>query len=293
MKCAWALLGLFAIAGCSPATTTGGTQPEGPAPETGPITPPGVEEPTGVIYRPVRNATYILERNDSLALQLPGGANQQQLIQRTAFVNVTLVPDTGGYQATIILDSLQASAGGVPAMLDSLVPAWGTRWTGRLSANGRLSALTADRSTTLGDQVGSNLRSLFPTLPPGGVRTGMEWSDTTDVPVRADAFDAAERGITSYRASESEDPEARKAIKLESSGTYDRTGKGMQFDQQLEMKASGRRTAVHYLSQDGILISARGNDAGNMTITVPAVGQTVPVQQAGSYTITSTRQSKR
>jgi hypothetical protein len=287
-----AVLALIALAGCGSTTTRSG-QPEGPAPEPGPITPPGVPEPTGVIYRPVRNAAYTLERHDSLSLQLPGGASQQQLIDRTAYVSVTLVPDTGGYQATIILDSLQASAGGAPAALDSLVPAWGTRWTGSLSANGELSALTADRSTTMGDQVGATLRSLFPTLPGGGVRVGMEWADTTDVPIRADAFDASERAITSYRAVESDDPRARKAIKLESNGSYDRRGKGVQFEQKLEMSGTGRRTAVHYLSQDGILISARGSEAGDMTITVPAVGQTVPVKQAGSYTIISLREPKR
>jgi len=121
----------------------------------------------------------------------------------------------------------------------------------------------------------------------------MEWADTTDVPVRADAFDAAERGITRYRAVESDNPRTRNAIKLESSGSYDRTGKGVQFDQQLEMSGSGTRTAVHYFGQDGILISARGSDAGDMTITVPAVGQTVPVKQAGSYTITSIRPPNR
>jgi hypothetical protein len=246
-----------------------------------------------VARQPRENAAYTLERHDSLSLQLPGGANQQQLIDRTAYVNLTLVPDTGGYQVTIVLDSLQASAGGAPAVLDSLIPAWGTRWTGTLTANGKLSALRADRSTTWGDQVGTSLRSLFPTLPPGGVRTGMEWADTSNVPIRADAFDAAERAITSYRAVESDDQRAKKAIKLESSGSYQRTGKGTQFDQQLEMSGTGRRTGFHYLSQEGILLSARGNDAGDMTITVPAVGQTVPVKQTGSYTITSTRQSKR
>jgi len=286
------VLASFALAGCGSAATGGG-QPEGPAPDPGPVTPPGVPAPTGVIYRPIRSAVYTLERHDSLSLQLPGGASQQQLIDRTAYVNVTLVPDTGGYQATIVLDSLQASVGGVPAALDSLVPAWGTRWTGTLTANGELSGLIADRSTTLGDQVGPAIRSLFPTLPPGGVRTGMEWADTTDVPVRADAFDAAERGITRYRAVESDNPRTRNAIKLESSGSYDRTGKGVQFDQQLEMSGSGTRTAVHYFGQDGILISARGSDAGDMTITVPAVGQTVPVKQAGSYTITSIRPPNR
>jgi hypothetical protein len=208
-------------------------------------------------------------------------------------VSVTLVPDTGGYQATIVLDSLQASANGAPASLDSLVPAWGTRWTGRLSSSGDLSALTADRSTTLGDQVGATLRSLFPGLPSGGVRTGMEWTDTTDVPIRADAFDASERGVTRYRSLNSDEPRAKNAIKLESTGSFERKGKGVQFDQQLEMSGTGSRTAVHYFGQDGILISARGRDTGDMTITVPAVGQTVPVKQAGSYTITSRSPQKR
>jgi hypothetical protein len=257
------------------------------------VTPPGAPEPTGVIYRPIRNASYTLERHDTLSLQLPGGANQQQLIDRTAFVSVTLVPDTGGYQATIVLDSLQATANGAPASLDSLVPAWGTRWTGRLSSNGDLSALTADRSTTMGDQVGSTLRSLFPGLPNGGVRVGMEWTDTTDVPIRADAFDASERGITRYRSLDSDEPRAKNAIKLESTGSYERKGKGVQFDQQLEMSGTGSRTAVHYFGQDGILISGRGRDAGEMTITVPAVGQTVPVKHAGSYTIRSKAEARR
>ncbi len=293
MKRALVLAPFLALAGCSSATTRA-DQPGAPTPEPGATaTPPGVAEPTGVIYRAMRNGAYMLVRHDSLSLQLPGGANQQQLIDRTAYLNVSLVPDTGGYQVAIVLDSLQASAGGVPAVLDSLIPAWGTRWTGTLTANGELSGLTADRSTTLGDQVGGTLRSLFPALPPGGVRAGMQWSDTTNVPIRADAFDAAERAITSYRSVESDDPRARNAIKLESNGSYERTGKGMQFDQPLEMSGAGTRTAVHYLGPDGFLVSGRGTDSGNMTITVPAVGQTVPVKQTGSYTIKRVEQPKR
>ncbi|HEU4682206.1 MAG TPA: hypothetical protein VFS51_10690 [Gemmatimonadales bacterium] len=248
--------------------------------------------PTGLIYRPVREAAFVLQRHDSLALQLPGGANQLQVIDRTAYLRMEIVPDTAGYHATIVLDSLQASSGGVPAVIDSLTPARGTRWTARLSPEGELSGLTADRSSTLGDQVGSNLRSLFPALPPGGVRVGMEWTDTTEVPLRADAFQATERAFTSYRAGDSDDSQVKKAIKLESNGTFERTGKGTQFDQQLEMTATGTRSAVHYLSQDGILVSARGNDAGDMTITVPAVGQTVPVKQTGTYSITTLRQPR-
>jgi hypothetical protein len=286
-------LAWLALAGCSSATS-GTSQPSGPTPAPGGSTP-GVSPPNSstLTYLPVRNAMYTLERHDSLTLQLPGGANQQQLIDRTAFLSVSVTPDTGRYQATIVLDSLRASSSGVPVVPDSLTPARGTRWTGTLTQYGQLSALKADRSTTFGDQVGSNLRILFPALPGGGARAGMEWTDTTEVPLRADAFDATERSLTNYRASDSDDPRAKKALKLESSGSYERKGKGTQYDQQLEMTASGRRAAVYYLGMDGTLLSARGNDSGDMTITIPAVGQTVPVKQAGAYSITAIRPAKK
>ena len=293
MRRALQILASVALAGCGSATSTTGV-PNGPTPQPGPSTP-GVPAPAGggITYGAVRDAGYVLERHDSLTIQLPGGASQQQLIDRTAYLRVAIAPDTAGYVATIVLDSIQAAVGGVPAVPDSVIPARGTRWTASLTREGRLSALKADRSTTLGDQLGSNLRSLFPSLPPGGVKAGMDWTDTTEVPIRADAFDATERSLTSYRATESDDPRAKKAIKLESTGSYQRRGKGTQYDQQLEMTASGTRTAVHYLNPDGTLASARGSDAGDLTITIPAVGQSVPVKQAGTFSIILLRPPKR
>lgn len=283
-------LACVAVAACSSATS-GPNQPGVPTPEPG-TPPPGTPVPAegAIIYLPVRDASYALMRHDSLTLQLPGGANQLQLIDRTAYLRVTLSPDTNGYQASIVLDSLQSTVGGVPAVLDSILPARGTRWTAFLTPAGELSALRADRSSTLGDQIGSHLRSLFPALPSGGVRAGMEWTDTTEVPLRVDAFDAIERSLTRYRSTESDGSQARKAIRLESNGTYQRSGKGTQYDQQLEMTATGARSAVYYLNPDGTLASAQGSDSGDMTITVPAVGQTVPVKQTGSYTIRAFRQ---
>jgi hypothetical protein len=281
-----------AVVGCS-STTSGTGGPGGPTPQPNGPSTPGVPTPSGITYLPVRDVAYALNRHDSLTLQLPGGATQQQLIDRTAYLRVTLAHDGAGYLATIVLDSLESAVGGVPAVPDSILPARGTRWTGTLTPDGKLSTLRADRSSTLGDQVGSNLRGLFPALPPGGVRPGMAWTDSVEVPIRADAFDATERSLTNYRSTESDDPNAKKAIKLESSGTYQRTGRGTQYDQKLEMTASGMRTSVYYLNSDGTLASARGSDSGDMTITVPAVGQTVPVKQSGSYSITSLRSGKR
>ena len=291
MSARLALLTAIVVAGCSSATAGPG-QPGTPTPDPGDPTedvpPPPGGGAAAVVYRPVQDAAYTLTRHDSLQIQLPGGANQLQLIDRTAYLRLTIAPDTGGYRATIVLDSLQAAVGGVPVVLDSIIPAQGTRWTARLTPAGELGALKADRTSTLGDQIGSNLRGLFPSLPPSGVRAGMAWTDTTEVPIRADAFDAVERSLTRYQAESSDESQAGRALKLESQGTYRRTGQGTQYDQKLEMTASGSRSAVHYLSLDGALVSARGSDSGDMTITVPAVGQTVPVKQAGTYTITST-----
>jgi len=294
VKVPFAVLACLVLAGCASSTSKTGGPTGGPTPEPGTPTP-GVPAPKtgGVIYQPLRDASYALERHDSLNLQLPGGASQLQLIDRTAFLRVMLVSDTAGYQVAIVLDSLRAAVGGVPTVPDSILPARGTRWTATMTREGKLSALKADRSSTLGDQVGGNLRSLFPTLPVGGVKAGEQWTDTTEVPIRADAFDATERALTNYRATDSDDPRAKKAIKLESSGTYERTGKGTQYDQQMEMTASGTRTAIHYLNPDGSLASAHGTDSGDLTITIPAVGQSVPVKQSGAYSITLLRPARR
>jgi hypothetical protein len=286
------LLVCLILTGCGSSTSKTG-QPGTPAPQPNPSTPGAPTPSGGLVYLPIRDVGYQLVRHDSITLQLPGGANQVQLLDRTAYIHLTLARDTNNYLATIVLDSLQAAVGGVPAVPDSIIPARGTRWTATLTPDGDLSALRADRSTTAGDQLGSSLRALFPALPSGGVRSGMEWTDTTEVPIRADAFDAVERSLTTFRASDSDDPKAKKALKLESNGTYQRKGKGTQYDQQLEMTASGSRTAVYYVNPDGSIAAARGSDSGDMTITVPAVGQTVPVKQAGSYTITPTRPPKR
>jgi len=53
------------------------------------------------------------------------------------------------------------------------------------------------------------------------------------------------------------------------------------------MTASGTRSGVHRLSLDGVLVSAQGTDTGEMIISVPAVGQTVPVTRSSTYAVGS------
>lgn len=263
--------------------TTEGTTPP---PEKGkPGAPAPAGKSGGLLYRPAAAAGYKLERHDSLTLQYPGGAVQQQVRDRVAFFHVTVGGTAGAatYPLTIVLDSLQALENG--QAVDSAAFARGTHWTGTLGPDGALSQLQADRGGTLSDELSGRLRLLFPRLPEGGVRAGMEWTDSSEYKLVADAFPSTERQVTTYRAGENSG--SVKGVTLESNGTYARSGTRQQADQSLEMTGTGQRHGLHQIGDDGIVISAQGNDSGDMTITVPALGQDVPVKQSGSYSITA------
>ncbi len=245
-------------------------------------------------YSPVKGAAYRLEHRDSLVLQYPGGASQTQARDRVAFLRLTLAgaPERGAYAVTVTLDSLEALESGTPVPADSLAAARGTVWSGTVSSVGTLSPLKADRSGTLTDELAGHLRLLFPALPQGGVREGMQWTDSTQYPLVSDAFSGSETSVTVYRATDTEEAEGREAIPLETSSKYSRAGKRVQAEQELEMTASGTRTGVHRLGLDGVLVSAQGTDTGEMMISVPALGQTVPITRSSTYAVTSLARSR-
>jgi len=286
---------LVLVLGQACSSSGGAASPGTPAPKPAPGKPADAPAPPAgghgpaVTYKPVRDARYRLEHHDSLSLQYEGGAVQQQVKDRVAFLRVTLAEGAAqnGYSVSVTLDSLDAVESGQPAAPDSVAAAQGTVWTGSLSPNGELSAMSGNRSSTLGDEIASRIPLLFPALPPGGVREGMEWTDTTQRKVVADAFPVTETAIITYKANDTreEGPRQQKAIELESSGTYSRSGTRVQADQELQMTATGNLKEVHHLGLDGALVSAQGTDTGEMTISVPALGQTVPVTRASRYAI--------
>lgn len=295
----FAAAGSLVVAACASGTGAGdpSTPSPTPAPEESAATP-APEPPEGgrgpaVTYKPLRSASFRLERHDSLDLQFEGGASQQQSRDRVAFLSVSIAESAsrGEYGVTIVLDSLEAQENGMPVPPDSLLAARGTRWTASLTPRG-LFGLRADRKSTLGDEIQGRLRFLFPAIPVGGVRRGMEWTDTTRYELVADAFPGTEQAIVTYQANEGESA-GGDAIELESQGSYSRSGTRTQGEQQLEMTAMGQREGTHLLSMDGLILSARGSDTGEMTISVPALGQTVPVKQSGTYTVTALTPSSR
>lgn len=284
------LAGAATLAACGGGATSAGAG-GAPAPADGPeATTKG--EGRAVNYRLQPSTGYALTRNDSIVIQLPAGGAQTQRFERTMFFTVAQQEAPDGFGTTIVLDSLRTPE---PSMVpaDSLRAAEGTRWTALMKSSGELTNLTPDRTTGVGAQIGGMLHLLFPTLPEGGARSGAAWSDTTERTVKANAFDATEKANVSYRAAGDTSLAGRRALRIESDADYQQSGTGSQFGQQMEMNGSGRRHMSYAFADGGFLAGATGRDSAAMTITVPAVGQSVSVQQLSQFTITTSGRPPR
>jgi hypothetical protein len=278
------LVGSLVATGCSTGASPSPEPGPKPAPRptagTEPGPAPSPSRGSAILYRPTAASTYALERRDSLTLELPGGGTQVQEFARTAYLTIAVAEASGGYRATIRLDSLRQEPGGAAAA-DSLLRAQGTTWTGSLTPQGRLGELHADRASSVADQVGSSLGALFPVLPAGGLQDATAWSDTAERTIRTDAFDAKERAVTNYRVAKQEG----RVYVIDAVAGFQRTGTGGQATQPMEMTSQGTRKTLYRFGSDGLVVGAEGADSAEMTITVPAVGQTVPVHQRASWKI--------
>ena len=138
-----AVLAAALIAACSSGTTANPPGHQSPAPRPGEPAPTpttsgkgsGRRLQAGPRTRPIGSSGTTVS-----PLQYPGGATQEQVRDRIAFVHVTLdeASAPGTFNVTVLLDSVQALEGGQPVAPDSVLAARGTRWTATLSSTGGL-----------------------------------------------------------------------------------------------------------------------------------------------------------
>ncbi len=262
--------------GSPPATTPAPAAGRSTAAATPAARAPAVRRGT-LVYQPMRNTAYVVERRDSVSVQLPNGLPQTQELERTIYLTVGTAAGTP-MRATIVLDSM--IVGGIGISQADADSARGTRWSGTLTPEGRLTGLSSDRSTAVGAQLSGMLPAFFPVLPAGGARDGSAWTDTLTDTLRAMAFNVRETAIVASRAMS-----ADSGFRIESTATFTRSGSGSQFGQVAEVQATGTRHLTTRVRSDGLLTETRGTESSDMTINVPAVGQSLPVKQSATFSI--------
>ena len=271
---------LFLGAGCAAAPKHGPATPSpaaGPSPAETPLSPDAQRD---VKYALSGRHQYAVYRRDSIAVQMPSGEFQVQNLGRTAFLTITLVPAGADARAVVTLDSIRPDPDlYIPATaLDS---AAGTQWTGRLLSSGRWADLMATQRSRLGDQVGSELQTLFPILPPGGVRLGAQWSDSSTRRLKIGTIEATEAGETRYGAVGSESYDGASSLRIEGARTATLTGAGDASGPALAGTATDSMT--YHVGVDGRVLGGSGTETADLTLTVMSVGQAVPARQISHF----------
>jgi hypothetical protein len=279
---------VLAISACA-SSATGGASPGAPAPAPGAEAPAPAapSKPTGkaIALKPPPFTRYQLQRADTMELKLPDGSSQMQAYRWSAWIDTRTSTETGGYHLVLTLDSLEVAVSGVPLLQPALDSARGTRWTAHLATDGRLSSIETDRESSVARQFESMLRYLYPPLPGGAVRSGTTWTDTATVPTRAQNFDVQETERTDYIATGPAVHGSETVLVIGGNGTFTRTGTGSQYDQPMQYQSSGQRRVTFYLATEGAPAGAEGTETSQVTVTVPAVGQSLSADQRGSFRI--------
>ena len=218
-------------------------------------------------------------------LQLPDSSTQTQAYRWSAWIDTRTSAETNGYHLVLTLDSLEVTVSGVPLLQPALDSARGTRWTAHLAPDGKLSSLETDRQSSVARQFESMLRYLYPPVPGGEVRSGTTWTDSATVPTRAQNFDVQETGRTDYIVTGPAVHGDETVLVIGGNGTFTRTGTGSQYDQPMQYQSSGQRRVLFYLATDGTPAGAEGGEASKVTVTVPAVGQSLSADQRASFRV--------
>ena len=282
-----ALLAALGVAACASGTQAG---PSRPGPVTAPDEPAAVAPSEGrgreITYAAIPRSRYRLQRFDTVLVQLPDSSTQSQIFGRTAWLTVETAEADGGFDATIVLDSLEVSGMNVQDAAAALDSARGTRWTGRVGPDGRLSRLSADRSSLVGDQAGAMLQLLFPILPGDGIRASAAWTDSSDVKTKVDMFDVQERAVTQYLAMSPSVRGRGTALPIQADASFSQEGSTSQRGQDLSIESNGTRRFVYYLGLDGVPAGLEGSEKSDVTIMVPAVGQSMHATRQAAVRIT-------
>lgn len=222
---------------------------------------------------------YAIERVDTLTVQYPTSV-QTQVVQRSAWVRMSIGPGLSSAQVMLTVDSVRAGT----LSRDSLKLGDGSRWTGQLLEGRMLTGLGPTEPNPIAEQlVGSALADLLMPLPAGGARGGFSWRDTVQVAERVAGAEIPVTAIRDVNGDVVEQP--AEALRLASVATLEGKGTSTRFGGDIGVDLKGIRYRTRQITQAGNLLAVEGRDSLALTFDVPSVGQTVPATQIGHLSI--------
>ncbi len=284
MRRSWYLAGLLLGVACASGSPAG--HPPAPAPSGGPVTPRPNVDPVRVNPAPVTPIHYPLtgggvlhytfHRRDSVAVTMPSGETQMQLLGRQAWLTLTWIAADTGTRITAVVDSIHPDSGFESAefILDS---ARSARWVGLRTPDGHVRMGPGSSPSLAAALIRDELALLFPPLPEGGVLPGQSWFASDSGEARVSAFPATEQVQVSAVAGDTLAPDGTLPLAL--LRTRSASGTGTQFGQPMEVRATGTDTLAFGLLGDGRVAWVSGQRTTDVVVTLPSVGQSVPARE--------------
>jgi hypothetical protein len=199
--------------------------------------------------------------------------------------------DSAGLPTTFTVDSVAVDSGSQLPPQINLSAARGFQVSGRLAATGEFISGPCDTSAAAAS-LGSLLprfRSFFPRLPAGGVAPQTSWTDSTTAsdPANCSGGAAITTRSENHRAATTwEDRGGGRALRLETTATYQFNGSGDQGGAPFTLDGSGVGTGIQFLSSDGRYLGGELRDSSTLTIDLPAQGVSIPRRQIARTTVT-------
>lgn len=270
---------LTLLAACAILGACGGgpkpVAPPAPQPGSAPVSPSAPVTASPLRYRLRGPLVYEVFRYDSLFYAAMPGAPQTS--GKRAILVIRPVPGRT-LETEVRLDSVEAledSRLERPAVDSSL----GTRWQMLLGPSGPQGPLLGGRRLIIPGQFEPLIRLLFPQLPADGLREGVTWSDSASFRIQLDAFEARETAVRASRggAGRGAGREAG-SLTVDATEQLRRTGTASQGGQTMSLQGTGARRLSYDFSPEGWVSGLSARDSLEVTVTVGAGGQTIPVR---------------
>ncbi|HMA41666.1 MAG TPA: hypothetical protein VKP10_16440 [Gemmatimonadales bacterium] len=262
-----------------------------PAPTPAPPQPaPAVPTPNALMFTP--GTTRYLVRQDVHGQQDYAGMPPTYDLRYAIYLTAVIATpgDSIGLPTTFTVDSIVVdSATRMPQQVD-LAAARAYRVTGRLVSTGEFISGPCD--TAAAARVASLLprfRSFFPRLPASGVLPQTSWTDSTSATDQAACSGGTTlttRAANRRAATTWEDRDGVRALRLETSATYQFNGSNAQSGSPFTLSGTGMGTSVQFLSSDGRYLGGETNDSTTFTIDFTDQGVSIPRRQRARTTVT-------
>lgn len=234
------------------------------------------------VYKPGTSRYSVDQAVD--ARQTMQGQSMQSTAHTRQVVSLSLAPASEGLTFTLVVDSASTQIEGVPpaqvaAANEALRQMLGRPVTGAVSAHGKVGEAALADSGEADTQLLAGARSFLPVLPNGGLAAGSSWNDSTATSFDNNGVVGTTTLLSRSRVTGDTTVGGVPAWRVERSGTLRMSGKGMSQGTDVELDGAGELKGHFYVSKDGVFLGGDQELSQNMTLTVPAVGLTIPIEQ--------------